>query len=367
MQLRAALHARRRRLPGLAARLAGGSRPWRRLPASGGSGGMNEAAPLLELADLRLSYRVPGSGVFARHRTVSAVDGVSFAVAPAEAFGLVGESGCGKSSLAKAVLYLAPPTGGQVRFAGVDLGTLAAADWRPVRRRLQYIFQDPLAALDPRMTVVDQVAEALLIHRLGGNADERRERAYAQLAAVGLKRSQADKHPHALSGGQRQRAVIARALVLQPELLICDEPLSALDVSIQAQVVNLLADLRAELGLALLFISHDLALVRHLCTRVAVMYMGRIVELGRTEDLFSDPRHPYTRALVAAVPVPEPRDAGQSAPPVPVGEPPSLMNPPPGCPYHPRCPLAFDRCRQEKPVLREVAPGRTAACHLEAA
>jgi oligopeptide/dipeptide ABC transporter ATP-binding protein len=328
---------------------------------------MTQAAPLLELDDLRLSYRVPGAGLFAGNRQVTAVDGVSFSVAPAEAFGLVGESGCGKSSLAKAVLYLAPPTGGAVRFAGTDLGTLAPAQWRPLRRRLQYIFQDPLAALDPRMTVVDQVAEALLIHRLGGKAEERRERAYAQLVAVGLKRNQADKHPHALSGGQRQRAVIARALVLRPDLLICDEPLSALDVSIQAQVVNLLADLRAQLGLALLFISHDLALVRHLCTRVAVMYMGRVVELGATDELFNSPRHPYTRALVAAVPVPEPRAPGEAPPPVPTGEPPSLLNPPSGCPYHPRCPQAFDRCRQEKPVLRTVAPGRTAACHLEAA
>jgi len=328
---------------------------------------MTQAAPLLELDNLRLSYRVPGAGLFSGSRTVSAVDGVSFAIAPAEAFGLVGESGCGKSSLAKAVLFLAPPTGGTVRFAGTDLASLSPSQWRPLRRRLQYIFQDPLAALDPRMTVVDQVAEALLIHRLAHTAAERRERAYAQLAAVGLKRSQADKHPHALSGGQRQRAVIARALVLRPELLICDEPLSALDVSIQAQVVNLLADLRAQLGLALLFISHDLALVRLLCTRVAVMYMGCVVELGVTEELFSAPRHPYTRALVAAVPVPEPREAGQASPPVPTGEPPSLLNPPPGCPYHPRCPQAFDRCRQEKPALRAAGPGRTAACHLEAA
>jgi len=328
---------------------------------------MGEPAPLLELRDLRLTYRVPGAGIFSGSRTVAAVDGVSFAVAPAEAFGLVGESGCGKSSLAKAVLNLTPPSGGSVRFAGTDLARLTPAQWRPLRRRLQYIFQDPLAALDPRMTVVDQVAEALLIHRLAATAAERQERAYAQLAAVGLKRSQADKHPHALSGGQRQRAVIARALVLRPELLICDEPLSALDVSIQAQVVNLLADLRAQLGLALLFISHDLALVRHLCTRVAVMYMGRVVELGATEELFGDPRHPYTRALVAAVPVPEPRAAGEAAPAVPSGEPPSLLDPPAGCPYHPRCPQAFDRCRREKPVLRSVGPGRTAACHLEAA
>ena len=319
------------------------------------------ATPLLRLDDMSLHFDVGGGLFGGRHRIV-AVDRVSFDMADGEAFGLVGESGCGKSSLAKAVLRLHPPTGGSVHFAGRDLAALTPEEWRPLRRRIQYIFQDPLAALDPRMTVVDQVAEVLAIHNIGKGAD-RRARAFAQLESVGIMATLAAKYPHALSGGQRQRAVIARALMLEPDLLICDEPLSALDVSIQAQVVNLLVELRERLNLALLFISHDLSLVRHLCRRVAVMYAGRIVELGDDDVVFDQPRHPYTRALVAAVPVPEPR-AGEPAL-VPTGEPPSLLNPPPGCRFHPRCPAAVERCRVEAPPLIQLADGRLAACHLE--
>lgn len=322
-------------------------------------------APLLELQEVNLVLRAR-SGLFGRPRPLAALQGVSLAVRSGEAFGLVGESGCGKSSLAKTIVNLHQPTSGRIRFAGIDLRDLAASAWPSIRRRLQYVFQDPLASLDPRMTILDQVVEVLHIHNIG-NRKERRERGFAQLRVVGLGDDLAQKHPHALSGGQRQRAVLARALVLQPELLICDEPLSALDVSIQAQVVNLLADLREELGLTLFFISHDLALVRHLCSRVAVMYMGRVVEEGPSDLLFDRARHPYTQALVAASPIPEPRDIGDEPRWVAMGEAPSLLDPPAGCSFHPRCPFAFDRCRTEQPILKAVSGGQSYACHLDSA
>jgi len=318
-------------------------------------------AALLELRDLGLAFRSAQQGLFGRARRLTVLDGVTLEVAPGEAVGLVGESGCGKSSLAKTVLNLNRPTAGSIWYRGRDLADCSPADWRGLRRQVQYIFQDPLAALDPRMRVVDQVAEVLEVHGLGQPA-ERRQRALRELAAVGLGPDLAAKYPHALSGGQRQRAVIARALALDPELLICDEPVSALDVSIQAQVVNLLVELRRQRNLALLFISHDLSLVRHLCERVAIMYMGRIVEQGRAETIFDDPRHPYTRALVAAIPRAEPRSE-EPADIVP-GETPSLLDPPAGCRFHPRCPLATQRCGREAPSLLPQSDGRRVACHL---
>jgi oligopeptide/dipeptide ABC transporter ATP-binding protein len=258
------------------------------------------------------------------------------------------------------VLNLNRPTAGNVRYRGRDLASCTPADWRRLRRQVQYIFQDPLASLDPRMRVLDQVIEVLAVHDIGPPA-ERRDRALAELAAVGLDPDLAANYPHALSGGQRQRAVIARALALDPKLLICDEPVSALDVSIQAQVVNLLAELRRARGLALLFISHDLSLVRHLCERVAIMYMGRIVEQGRVEQILDRPLHPYTRALVAAIPRAEPRRG--EPPEVIEGETPSLLDPPAGCRFHPRCPRAIERCAAEAPLLTAQPDGRLAACH----
>ena len=316
--------------------------------------------PLLELQAVSLTFPTGGGGLLRRPRLLTVLDGVTLEIGAGEALGLVGESGCGKSSLAKTVLNLNRPTGGSIAYRGRDLAGCTPADWRKLRQQVQYVFQDPLASLDPRMRVLDQVIEVLSVHGIG-QPQERRERALAELSAVGLGLDLAAKYPHALSGGQRQRAVIARALALGPELLICDEPVSALDVSIQAQVVNLLAELRRARGLALLFISHDLSLVRHLCERVAIMYMGRIVEQGPVEQIFDRPLHPYTRALIAAIPRAEPR-VGEP-PEVVAGETPSLLDPPTGCRFHPRCPLAIERCAADTPLLAVQPDGRLAACH----
>ncbi len=317
--------------------------------------------PLLSIRDLQLRFQHK-QGLFGLRRTVNAVAGVSLDIAPGEAFGLVGESGCGKSSLARAVLNLSRPSAGQVVFDGRDIASFRPAEWMRFRRRVQYVFQDPLASLDPRMRIVDQVAEVLTIHDIGRRED-RQARAYEQLAALGLSAQIAAKYPNALSGGQRQRAVIARSLILGPDLLICDEPLSALDVSVQAQVVNLLVDLRRELGLALFFISHDLSLVRHLCQRVAVMYAGRIVEIGETERIFESPAHPYTRSLLASIPRLEP--GGEERDQIPPGDPPSAFESMEGCSFRTRCPFVRPHCALERPVLRPRAQGVGAACHLE--
>lgn len=320
--------------------------------------------PLLQVADLRCAYPTSRRNhLFAPRQWVHAVNGVSFAIQSGEAFGLVGESGCGKSTTAKLILNMARASAGSVRYRGQELIGRSDADWIALRQRLQYVFQDPLGALDPRMTVLDQVIEPLTIHRLGDRA-RRRDLAQALMQGVGLLPGQMTKYPHELSGGQRQRVVLARALVLEPELLVCDEPISALDVSIQAQIVNLLQQLRRERGLTLLFISHDLSVVRHLCDRVAVMYLGRIVEMGRANELFRAPRHPYTRALVSAIPT--------LAPGIPQqriqlrGEPPSPASPPTGCPFHPRCSQATDRCRQQQPELEGDSRHHAVACfHAE--
>ncbi|HTR87781.1 MAG TPA: oligopeptide/dipeptide ABC transporter ATP-binding protein [Reyranella sp.] len=316
---------------------------------------------LLEVSDLVRKYDVrQGAWPFGRWATLHAVDGVSFKLEAGRTLGLVGESGCGKTTTAKLVLGLVPATGGEVRIAGERLPPMGSPQWRALRRRMQMVYQDPLAALDRRVSVGRQVMEPLAIHGIGTPA-ERRERALSIMDGVGLAPHHFDRYPHELSGGQRQRIVLARALVLDPQLLVCDEPISALDVSIQAQVVNLLLELQQRLGLAYLFISHDLRMVRQISHEVAVMYLGRIVEQGDPDRLFSQPAHPYTRALVSAIPV---AHAGRRRRMVLAGEPPNPVDRPAGCAFHPRCPFAVERCRSEMPVLRTLADGRRAACHL---
>ncbi len=292
---------------------------------------------------------------------VRAVDGVDLAIREGETFAIVGESGCGKSTLARLLVRLIEPSGGQVRYAGRDIGTLGETELRALRRELQFIFQDPFSSLNPRMTVGALVEEPLRTHIIG-TAPERRAAVARLLAKVGLRPEHADRYPHEFSGGQRQRIGIARALASGPRVLIGDEPVSALDVSIQAQVVNLLEDLKEEFGLTLVIIAHDLAVIRHMADRVAVMYLGEIVETAETEALFARPRHPYTEALLAAIPVPV---AGAPKARVAVeGDPPNPIAPPPGCRFHTRCPHAEARCRTERPALRDMGEGRRAACHF---
>lgn len=300
-------------------------------------------------------------GFWGPRELVRAVDDINFTVKKGEAIGIVGESGCGKSSVAKTILNIYPPQRGKVLFKGTDLTTLNERQWKPIRKKIQYIFQDPLGALDPRMTILSQVEEPLIIHG-DRNRDRRREKALQQLAEVGLNRHLGEKYPHELSGGQRQRAVIARALILEPELLICDEPISALDVSIQAQVVNLLDTLRRDKGITVIFISHDLSMVKHLCDRIAVMYMGKIVELSDTASLYKLPGHPYTRVLISSIPIPDPALEKNETPLA--GEPPSVLDPPSGCRFHPRCILAEPLCSTSRPPLQKLSHTREVACHL---
>lgn len=318
------------------------------------------SAPLLDVTDLKVHY--PSRNWLGRPSApVRAVDGVSFTIAAGETLGLVGESGCGKSSVGRTLLRLQEPTGGTARFEGHDLFALSQSALRPLRRRMQIVFQDPYSSLNPRRTVGASVAEGIEIHRLlTPKAIPGRVREL--LAEVGLDPDAAGRYPHEFSGGQRQRIGIARALAVEPTLLVLDEPVSALDVSVQAQVLNLLLDLQQARGLAYLFIAHDLAVVRHVAHRTAVMYLGRIVEQGRTDEVLGQPRHPYTHALRSAVPEPAPGAA--SAPILLAGDPPSPVAPPPGCAFHPRCPSAHvnERCRTELPQLRPVGAA-TVACH----
>ncbi len=308
---------------------------------------------LLEASDLAKHFRT-------RSGLVRAVDGVSFSLARGETLALVGESGCGKSTTARLVLRLIEPTSGSVRFEGQDITAIPAGALRRLRRRMQIVFQDPFASLNPRMTVGATLDEPLLIHGYG-DAARRRSRVAELLQLVGLPPEHIRRYPHEFSGGQRQRIGIARALALEPALVVCDEPVSALDVSVQAQVVNLLGDLQQRLGLSYLFIAHDLAVVKHVATRIAVMYLGRIVETASRDGLFGTPLHPYTRALLSAIPRPDP--AQKLARQVPGGDVPSPLNPPPGCHFHTRCPFVVDRCRTEPPPLRQVAPAHQSACH----
>jgi len=317
---------------------------------------------LLEVNNLKVHFPVR-AGWFRRGReSVKAVDGVSFALEPGETLGLVGESGCGKTTLGRAIIRLTQPTAGEIRLAGTDLTRLTGDELRSRRRQFQMIFQDPYGSLNPRLTVEDILGEPLDIHGLAPDRAARRKRVLELLTAVGLDPSYARRYPHEFSGGQRQRLGIARALAVEPGLIICDEPVSALDVSVQAQIINLLRDLQEQRGIAYLFIAHDLALVEHISHRVMVMYLGRIVETAPARTLIRDPKHPYTQALISAVPEVDPDSKRQRI--LLPGDVPSPIHPPAGCPFHPRCPVAAARCRTEVPVLREVAPGHWAACHL---
>lgn len=320
------------------------------------------AAPLLEVRGLSKRFPGPRRGILGARSQLSAVAGVSFDLHPGETLAVVGESGCGKSTVGNLVLNLLAPSEGSIRFEGEDLAATDDARWRDRRRDMQLIFQDSRSALDPRLEIRRQVVEGLDIHGIGTPPD-RRDRADTILEAVGLGGDLATRYPHELSGGQQQRAVIARALVLEPKLVVCDEPVAALDVSVQAQVVNLLRDLQGALGLAYLFISHDLSLVRHVADRVAVMYLGRFVEIADRDALFGAPAHPYSRALIGAVPAARSRRGRRVQPLKLDGEPPSPLDPPAGCALHPRCPFATDRCRVERPDLRVLPGGRAAACH----
>jgi len=327
---------------------------------------VSDPVPLLEVQDLKTHFPVKGGIWMQSVATCKAVDGVSFSLMPGETLGLVGESGCGKSTLGKSIVRLLNPTSGRIRFEGADLATLRRGAMKPVRRHLQMIFQDPAESLNARHTVAQILEEPFIIHGIG-SAKERLASVEKLLDRVGLPRHAVHRFPFEFSGGQRQRIGIARALALQPRLIICDEPVSALDVSIQSQVLNLLVDLQREFNLSYLFITHNLAVVKHVSDRIAVMYLGRIVELTDADGLYQRPRHPYTCTLIAAIPEPEPQPVRKRFPGS--GDLPSPINPPPGCPFHPRCPHATDLCKRLTPVLRETSaagkPSHAVACHYD--
>ena len=328
-------------------------------PVSGVKTGEN----LLEVKDLKMYFPVT-SGIILQKKIadVKAVDGITFNIKKGETLGLVGESGCGKTTTGRAILQLYKPTAGSIIFEGKDLTELSGSEMRAMRREIQVIFQDPYGSLNPRMTCGDIVGEPLTVHKLTDSKAEYRDRVAELLTVVGLNPYMADRYPHEFSGGQRQRIGIARALAVNPKFIVCDEPVSALDVSIQAQVINLLEELQEQFDLTYLFIAHDLSVVRHISDRVAVMYLGHIVELADRNELYENPLHPYTRALLSAVPIPDPIvEAGRERI-ILTGDVPSPMNPPAGCVFHTRCPVAIDDCQAEMPELREVSPGHWVSC-----
>ncbi len=322
--------------------------------------------PILSVRDLAVHFDVrdPGGWPWTPVRKLRAVDGVSFDVHAGETLGVVGESGCGKSTLARAILNLIPATAGSIRWMGQEMHGASRRQWLDVRRDVQMIFQDPLASLDPRMTIAQTIAEPLRTHHPGLSGGDVMARVHAIMEKVGLTRQQINRYPHEFSGGQCQRIGIARALILEPRLIICDEPVSALDVSIQAQIINLLKSLQKEMGLALVFIAHDLAVVKHISKRILVMYLGHVMELAQKNALYAAPRHPYTRALLSAIPIPDPDLERKKVVQILHGELPSPINPPSGCVFRTRCPEAIDRCAQEAPALRQLGAQTEAACLL---
>jgi oligopeptide transport system ATP-binding protein len=334
--------------------------------ARAGAGIRSDAAMGEVLVDVRnLVMHFPiNEGIVIQRATahVKAVDGVSFKIKKGETLGLVGESGCGKTTTGRCILQLEKATSGEIVFEGQDLNKLDQRNLVPVRQKIQIIFQDPYSSLNPRMKIGDIIGEPMGVHKILTDSRERQARVSELLSVCGLDPKFADRYPHEMSGGQRQRVGIARALAMNPEFIICDEAVSALDVSIQAQVINLLEDLRDEFGLTYLFIAHDLSVVRHICHRVAVMYLGKMVELAECDELYDHPIHPYTQLLLSAVPIPDPEVEAHREHQIVKGEVPSPINPPSGCVFHPRCPLAVDSCSKEVPEFREIRPGHWVAC-----
>ena len=324
------------------------------------------SAPLLEARNIETEFKVSGTGLFQPKRTLRAVADVSFSLKEGETLGVVGESGCGKSTLGRSLLRLIEPTAGQIVWQGSDIAGLAAEEMRQKRRDMQMIFQDPIASLDPRMTIGDIIAEPLTVFERALPKAERRKRVLEVMDTVGLSGDMLNRYPHEFSGGQAQRIGIARAIVTRPRLVVCDEPVSALDVSIQAQIINLLQELKRKFGLTMIFISHDLSVMRLISDRIMVLYLGRVVELADKAALFADPKHPYTRALLSAAPVPDPKTARARQRIVLRGDPPSPLDPPSGCAFRTRCPLAEDRCARKLQELEAVAPGHEIACEVVA-
>ncbi|MEK2644030.1 ABC transporter ATP-binding protein [Bdellovibrio sp. BCCA] len=318
------------------------------------------STPLLKVENVTKSFPIYG-GVFSREvAAVKAVQGVSFELNKGETLGLVGESGCGKSTLGRCLIRLHDTTSGNIIYNGKDITHIQGEELRDMRKKMQIIFQDPFASLNPRMTIGSILEEPLIIHNLHRSAKDRQDRIHELIDLVGLRREHLNRYPHEFSGGQRQRVGIARALAVNPELIVCDEPVSALDVSIQAQVINLLMELQQKLGLTYIFIAHDLKVVEHVSTKVAVMYLGKIVEMAEAEELYRNPKHPYTKALMSAIPVPDPRRKDERI--ILTGDVPSPINPPTGCHFHPRCPMAIEECKTIVPPLEEKSKDHIAAC-----